>query len=256
MAAPSTWNRYAYVHGDPINFHDPGGLNEASPDGYCAAEYTYEECFGVGIGGGGGGGGGGGSFVGRGPDPNWQTGAQVKKNVDAWDALILAALVAGQARQQDEPGFRYVRELRVVDDCLKRQALGGSAVRRRTYQAVDQFGDPYAAAGLTISEHVHVQSGELTGLDSTWHVNNYGMFQDVLTKGAGPDTTEFQQFTASNVSGLNSFGSVSVMVYDPANPNGPYFGTLGITLRQHDVFINGSDGKIGGKPRYCDTPDM
>jgi hypothetical protein len=84
------------------------------------------------------------------------------------------------------------------------------------------------------------------------------MFDDFLTKGGdnSPDTTEFQQFTASNTSGLNSFANVPVMVYDPANPNGPYFGTLGITLRQHDVFINGSDGKIGGKPNYCNTRDL
>ena len=31
---PYTWNRYAYVHGDPINFYDRHGLNEA-PGGYC-----------------------------------------------------------------------------------------------------------------------------------------------------------------------------------------------------------------------------
>ena len=33
--------------------------------------------------------------------------------------------------------------------------------------------------------------------------------------------------------------TIPFQVYDPKNPNGPFFGTLGITLRQHTVFING-----------------
>src|SRR5207244_6033464 len=33
-AEPATWNRYAYTHGDPVNFYDPLGTNEADPSGY------------------------------------------------------------------------------------------------------------------------------------------------------------------------------------------------------------------------------
>jgi hypothetical protein len=63
LGTPATCNKYAYVHGDPVNFYDPGGLNEMNPDGYCAAEYTYEDCYGEWPSGGGGGAGGGYNFV-------------------------------------------------------------------------------------------------------------------------------------------------------------------------------------------------
>jgi RHS repeat-associated protein len=61
--SPSSWNRYLYVHGDPVNFRDPSGLNEAPPDDGCGEEEDDMPCFsvtGYGDDGGGGGGGGGG----------------------------------------------------------------------------------------------------------------------------------------------------------------------------------------------------
>jgi RHS repeat-associated protein len=32
LGSPQSWNRYAYVHGDPVNFYDPTGNNEADPN--------------------------------------------------------------------------------------------------------------------------------------------------------------------------------------------------------------------------------
>jgi RHS repeat-associated protein len=40
LSNPQTWNRYAYVHNDPVNFGDPAGLDE------CAADYGVP-CFSV-----------------------------------------------------------------------------------------------------------------------------------------------------------------------------------------------------------------
>jgi len=38
-ADPASWNKYAYVKGDPINFRDPHGLLAAPADGYCPPEF-------------------------------------------------------------------------------------------------------------------------------------------------------------------------------------------------------------------------
>ena len=73
----STWNRYAYVHGDPVNYSDPSGTNEAAPDGGgnigpagpCGSNWINDPslvgpCPGEGGGGTGGWGGGGGASCG------------------------------------------------------------------------------------------------------------------------------------------------------------------------------------------------
>ena len=67
---------------------------------------------------------------------------------------------------------------------------------------------------------------------------------DFLTRAGSPDTVEYQQFTATNTTGLNAFPSVPVIIKDPTLANGPFFGTLGIKLMQHTVCINSNDGKV------------
>ena len=48
---PSSWNRYAYVQGGPVNFHDPGGLNRAAVE--CPNDPTTSNCSDPALGGGG-----------------------------------------------------------------------------------------------------------------------------------------------------------------------------------------------------------
>lgn len=152
-ADPSSWNRYSYVDSDPINRYDPDGLFWILPGS--GSFFKFFNPFGIfqflgGIFGGGG----GSSFAPvKGPDPGWQTSAQVRGKVDAWDLAIAAALVVNSTRGQDGPGFRYVAHLNVIEDCyIKQYSKNGSAVRRRTYQAIDNFGKPYGSSNLTINE--------------------------------------------------------------------------------------------------------
>jgi RHS repeat-associated protein len=52
-ASPQSWNRYSYVHGDPVNFIDPNGTNEAPAYGCQWNGETWACDWGVGGGGGG-----------------------------------------------------------------------------------------------------------------------------------------------------------------------------------------------------------
>jgi hypothetical protein len=60
---------------------------------------------------------------------------------------------------------------------------------------------------------------------------------DFISKGTGPITTQYQQFTAQVVSGIDSMAApVPIMVRDPARGD---FGTLGIKMEKDVIFING-----------------
>ena len=98
---PYTWNRYAYVHGDPINFHDRSGTNEAA----CGPEWATDaslsgpcEDDGGGVAGGGYDGGGGGSgFASQ--YPNTTTDAERKKRQIAID--LAGAVIAATSQPSD-----------------------------------------------------------------------------------------------------------------------------------------------------------
>jgi hypothetical protein len=88
--------------------------------------------------------------------------------------------------------------------------------------------------------------GNLGASNSTW---NGPIVIDFISKGSGSVTTQYQQFTAQVISGIDSLPvAVPVMVRDPARGD---FGTLGIKMESDVIFINGDDGKLNGQYLWC-----
>jgi RHS repeat-associated protein len=235
LANPQSWNRYSYVENDPVNGYDPTGELMAPVED--------------------GGGGGGRVFVipglvfsvwkwlfgGTPRSPlldAWRTNPQAQ--VAAWDRRIAEAQDKGE-----EKGGRYPHHLRLTEDCYETWKMGGSVVRRRTYELEDQ-NDTLMAGAVRITETNYVVQGNLGGHGSTWTT---ARVVDLISIGSGPVTTQYQQFTAQVVSGIDIMAApVPVMVRDPVRGD---FGTLGIKMEKDVIFIKCDDGKVEGQYRWC-----
>jgi RHS repeat-associated protein len=245
-ADPGSWNRYAYVQGDPVNLNDPsgeyaviiagGGSGPAAPLVFVA--WAFWQIF-------------------RGPtlrrDPGWQTDAEVNARVaqrerDFW---------VRKKEVSDEDMTQYPMFLRLTDDCYKTQALGGgSPVRRRRYQVLDQWGVVIANPGtVQVKEHHDVRFSS-TGFsaDGVWGQGSKSLltrdaqFDDIVAAGASEFWT-YQSFTASSPGNANR----PLMILDGSN----MWTTLGIHASGTRININGNDGPyLNGKRKECDTPDL
>ena len=196
---PGSWNRYSYVNGDPVGFLDPNGLLASSADT----------------------GGGGGSiavynipglifrvfktiFSGS---PKDLIAEPWKSNPAAQGAAVNAriAQAAEEGGQQDR---RYIAALKVVDDCYTQSTIGGTLIRRFTYQAVDQYGQGFTRGEYSVTEQNAVVRGSLTSGNATWGPSQMrpdGTFRDYVGKQlrAHQDVVQYQTFTATM---LNSAG--------------------------------------------------
>lgn len=218
---PGSWNRYAYVGGDPVNYGDPTGEVRISREGGVPHWPIPFVIFGLGkI---------FGAIFGGGRDPvieSWRnnTGA----NVAAWDARIAADEQSGE--NQDR---RYIAALKVVGDCYQTSTLGGAAVRRFHYLPVDQYGKPFARGEVTVSESIYVTQGGSVTAGAPWtpdKMEHDGSFFDYVSKfyRGNKDVIMYQTFQATM---LNSAGFApgvprAVMVQYEGYGN-EHFGVLG-----------------------------
>ncbi len=241
---PTSWNRYSYTGGDPINRADPGGLAWIcfgdSVDGLslnCTGHFRN-------------------SFISL---TDWDdihgnsqrvdnpcgTGPMLLPN--PWCMAPVVALVP-----PSPPGPTQVfAGLALVGDCYDRSAgafgqAGGAAVRRLTYMPVDETGAPYLGT-VTVNEQNTVTEGTQTSINTSWTVSGGGTFNDYISAGGGQAVfQEQQQFFAS--------GSTSALQINWFL--GYQFKQLGVYAIAQSVKINNTyPVNKDGTPHYCDQPD-
>jgi hypothetical protein len=227
-ASPSSWNRYAYVEGDPVNYVDTTGERAQSVEGGGGLGFLAFLTFGA---------------IGGGLSPDyfvnlaerqiWRRNAEGK--VQEWDARIaIAAADAARQRDDEDEEIRYAHHLQVIEDCYTFYV--GSIKRVRTYQVQDQTGARWAGS-VAVREYNHVAYGELDpkASNSTW---TSVTFDDTLARGYGEDILQYQQFTITySLRGVTTTAAIPVR-----ERNGQMYGTQGIKMMQDKVMMNRDNG--------------
>jgi RHS repeat-associated protein len=239
---PQSWNRYAYTAGDPVNRADPSGLDyvvcgegedgctnesyigfdqgfQQTPPGGCDASQqncNSNPCIGA---------------DGQ-PSPNWSC-----------QSTPLPVPVAPAPKPAP-----YLAALVLIGDCYDRSAnavgqAGGAAVDDLTYQAVDQYGNPYLGSA-TITETNTIVSGNTTSINTSWTLAG-GMFEDSISSGIQSSLQEQESYFLS--------GSTT-----PLTINWFYsaqYAVLGVYATPQAVIINNTvPVNKNGTPHYCDQP--
>ncbi|QOY91372.1 RHS repeat-associated core domain-containing protein [Paludibaculum fermentans] len=120
-ASPQSWNRYAYVEGDPVNFGDPAGTNKAAPDspdvinGCIKSATTWDELACRQNGGQQESGGGGWSF-----DPMTGMPAALQAAYDSYSAMVTEAFIDRAAK-----GFKITSTIIFDDDTTSEHSHEG-----------------------------------------------------------------------------------------------------------------------------------
>ena len=247
-ADPQSWNRYAYVVNDPVNYNDPTGeiAVKVGPGGVYIPVIpivfianVFLKIFG----------GGGGTIR----DPGWQTDAQVNAQVAAREKAFWQ-----DHEDDDEDNVQNPTFLKLADDCYKKQLFGGaSLVRRRRYQVLDEWGEQMRVPGAVRVQERHdvrfaprgFTTGGAWGQGSWSPLNEDAMFDDWISTGSLGAFWTYQSFTGSSPGNVNR----PLMVIDGSN----MWTTLGIHATPTRININGNDGPyLNGKLKECDTPDI
>jgi RHS repeat-associated protein len=221
---PGSWNRYAYVQGDPVNFYDPHGTNmfapgssqgcgpnwmwDASLSGPCSDWWWGFEDWG------GGGGGGRSGFVAPADPHPYETATQ---RIQRAAAIAATILVIAQELAIKAGGSSSVWPTAIQlsgMSCTTNYA--GAYQLNVTYNVISDLGTVMTSdqlAGVSISEHFLMQTGNLGNLNSqagNWSypasISQSGQFTDILSSGDLPgfprSGTALQEFTASGSFGI------------------------------------------------------
>jgi RHS repeat-associated protein len=237
VLSPSSWNRYAYVEGDPVNAYDPTGesLAQLVPAGEGgrggSAGWLGFITFGL--------------FGGNKLPADYfdrlrpVTREQREREENRIKNLLLAAVAAAVSEEQEDRP--YPKYLLVKDDnysCFGK----GIAQRNITYDLYDSENNRVDGV---ITEHLRQidYDAEIVRGNTTSGRPN-GVFADEISIQWGYPRTYLQSFTVRGSSvGLAGFTDVPVYV----DGFGSQYGILNITKRADYIEINGNRGQ----PKKC-----
>jgi RHS repeat-associated protein len=212
-ADPGSWNRYAYVQGDPVNYGDPGGL---------FATGTWD------------------GIPGRYEISTFDCLARIHMGFMSI-AVCAGAGGVGEMPRAEQRGGTYdpisPSHLVVMDDCYVKESLesGGKAQRNIFYRLYNASGSP--SSGFTITEHLE---GDVPISGSTSSGPPTSTFQDQhsILGGKNPQRVT-QTFTASN-SALR-YTNVTVFVRGFTNKSGLAVDYRTLAIYKTDKYIKIND---------------
>jgi RHS repeat-associated protein len=241
-SSPETWNKYAYAGGDPVNFNDPRGTNPipvfAPPPVSGCDEFETECGFGSGF-----------QDSNGYCDPSQGPGFCGSPCVGAdgtpapsWSCQGTPPPVPVAGGPKPAP---YLAALVLIGDCYDQSAsavgqAGGAAVDDLTYQAVDQYGNPYLGSA-TITETNTILSGNTTSINTSWTLSG-GMFEDSISSGIQNSMQELESYF---VAGSGTPLTINWFY-------GSQYAVLGVYATPIAVIINNTvPVNKNGTPHYC-----